>query len=118
MKSLTHYIQEKLVIKKNKYKYFPKTKKELQNIILQRIKDEGSEVDLRDIDTSNITDMSELFKWTDFNGDISEWDVSKVTDMQCMFYGCKNFNKDISNSSKEELISSLILSVNLPHVAF
>ena len=33
MKSLTHYIQEKLVIKKNKdanYKYFPETKEELQ----------------------------------------------------------------------------------------
>ena len=36
MKSLVHYIQEKLIIKKNKnvsYKYFPKTKKELQDII-------------------------------------------------------------------------------------
>ena len=44
MKSLTHYIQEKLVIsslqeklvikkKNNKYKYFPKAKKELQDII-------------------------------------------------------------------------------------
>ena len=36
MKTLAHYIQEKLVIKKNKttsYKYFPKTKKELQDII-------------------------------------------------------------------------------------
>ena len=33
MKSLTHYIQEKLIIKKNKntgYKYFPKTKEELK----------------------------------------------------------------------------------------
>ena len=31
MKSLTHYIQEKLVIKKNKYKYFPQTKEELKD---------------------------------------------------------------------------------------
>ena len=100
MKSLTNYIQEKLIIKKNKmsyYKYFPKSKKELKEIIKKRIEYEGNEVDLNDIDTSNITDMSGLFKWTDFNGAISEWDVSKVTDMQCMFYGCKNFNKDISS---------------------
>ncbi len=44
MKSLTHYIQEKLVIKKIKtinYKYFPKTKKELKDIIEQRIKKKG-----------------------------------------------------------------------------
>ena len=51
MKSLTHYIQEKLIIKKgNNYKYFPKTKEELKDIIKQRIKDEGNEVNLNDID--------------------------------------------------------------------
>ena len=39
MKSLAQFIQEKLVIKKrnNKYNYFPKTKKELQDIIKKRI---------------------------------------------------------------------------------
>ena len=65
MKSLTHYIQEKLIIKKNKsanYNYFPESKEELKDIILKRIKDEGNEVDLNDIDVSKITDMSNLFK--------------------------------------------------------
>ena len=33
MKSLKNYIQEKLVIKKNKYKYSPKTKEELKDIM-------------------------------------------------------------------------------------
>ena len=64
MKSLIHYIQEKLIIKKksnNSYKYFPQTIKELQDIILRRIEDEGNEADLNDIDVSNITDMSALF---------------------------------------------------------
>ena len=82
MKSINEYIQEKLiinslqeklVIKKksnNGYKYFPQTKKELKDIILQRIKDEGNEVDLNDIDVSNITNMSNLFERTNFNGDI------------------------------------------------
>ena len=48
MKSLKSYIQEKLIIKKNKsnsYKYFPKTKEELRDIILQRIRAEGNKVD-------------------------------------------------------------------------
>ena len=100
MKSLSRYIQEKLIIKKNKstnYKYFPESKDELRDIILKRIKDEGNEVDLNDIDVSKITDMSELFTQTNFNGDISEWNVSNVTNMRFMFYGCKLFNQDISN---------------------
>ena len=92
MKSLARYIQEKLVIKKNKgveYKYFPQTKKELKDIILQRIKTEGNEVDLNDIDVSKITDMSALFEGTDFNGDISKWDVSNVINMRYMFAECE-----------------------------
>ena len=97
MKSLTHYIQEKLVIKKNKYNYFPQTKEELRNIIEQRMKKEGNEANLNDIDVSNITDMSRLFEGTKFNGDISNWNVSKVHDMSYMFYNCTNFNKDISS---------------------
>ena len=75
MKSLKHYIQEKLIIKKksnNGYKYFPQTKKELKDIILQRIKEEGNGVDLNNIDVSQITDMSYLFRDTGFNGDISK----------------------------------------------
>ena len=99
MKSLTQYIQEKLVIKKNtskNYKYFPNTKEELREIIEQRIKKEGKKANLNDIDVSKIKDMSNLFNGTDFNGDISNWDVSNVTDMSYMFYNCNNFNKDIS----------------------
>ena len=100
MKNLSQYIQEKLIIKKNRnvinYKYSPETKEELREIIEQRIKDEGREVDLNDIDVSEITDMSELFMYLDFNGDISTWDVSNVTNMSYMFDACKNFNGDIS----------------------
>ena len=98
MKSLNQFIQEKLIIKedKNNYKYFPKTKEELRKIIEQRIKEEGNEVDLNDIYISKIIDMSYLFVGTNFNGDISRWDVSNVTDIHSMFSGCENFNGDIS----------------------
>ena len=99
MKSLKSYIQEKLIIKKsnNNYKYFPKTNKELKDIIKKRIKEEGNEVDLNDIDVSKITDMTSLFEGTDFNGNISEWNVSNVKNMSGMFWACKSFDKDISN---------------------
>ena len=100
MKSLVQYLEEKLIIKKNKttnYRYLPKTKEELQYIILKRIKNEGNEVNLNDIDVSKITDMSDLFLRKDFNGDISQWDVSNVKNMDEMFVNCFKFNKDISS---------------------
>ena len=33
---------------------------------------------------------------TSFNGDISKWDVSKVTSMNHMFHAATSFNSDIS----------------------
>ena len=98
MKTINQYITEKLKIRKSSYKYFPETKKELQDLLKQLIKERGNEGDFNDIDTSKITDMSELFDDIGkFNGDISNWDVSNVTDMQYMFYNCYLFNQDISN---------------------
>ena len=88
MKSLKNYIQEKLVIKKNKYKYFPKTKEKLKAIIKKRIREEGSEVDLNDIDVSKITNMEDLFWGSDFNGDISNWNVSNVSNKERIFSYC------------------------------
>ena len=32
-----------------------------------------------------------------FNQDISNWDVSNVTNMRAMFSYCKSFNQDISS---------------------
>ena len=89
MKSLTRYIQEKLIIGSSNYKYFPETKEELKEIIKRRIEDEGNEADLNDIVVSKITDMSELFEdFSDFNCDISKWDVSNVKDKRYMFWDC------------------------------
>ena len=99
MKTLQNYITEKILINKNSkivYNYHPKTKDELKDIIDKRIESEGNECNLNDIDTSNITDMSYLFEYSDFNGDISRWNVSKVKNMKGMFRVSK-FNGDISN---------------------
>jgi surface protein len=48
-------------------------------------------------DTSEVTDMSELFfGQTEFNDGISGWDVSQVTIMSSMFSGATSFNQDLS----------------------
>jgi len=47
-------------------------------------------------DVSKVTDMSGLFEDVTFSGDISNWDVSNVQNMKDMFEGC-TFNGDISN---------------------
>ena len=99
MKTLQHYITEKILINKTSkisYNYHPKTKDELRKIIKQKIESEGNECDLNDIDTSNITDMSNLFAYSHFNGDISNWDVSNVKNMKYIFK-FSIFNNDISN---------------------
>ena len=89
MKNLKQYLTERLIIKKKSSIYIPETKEELQAIIKQRIKQEGNEVDLNDIDVSNITDMSELFMYfSKFNGDISNWDVPKVKNSKGIFICC------------------------------
>ena len=49
-------------------------------------------------DTSEVTDMSEMFyRALEFNLDISSWNVSNVTDMSAMFNSAKAFNQPIGN---------------------
>lgn len=80
----------------SEYKYFPQNSRELIDLIEKLIKERGNEGDFNDIDTSKVTNMSALFYTENFNGDISKWDVSNVTDMGHMFCFAKNFNRDIS----------------------
>ena len=67
------------------YSCQPTNKKELKQIIEERITKEGPNCDLNDIDTSLVTDMSSLFYESSFNGNISKWNVNKVTNMGFMF---------------------------------
>ena len=77
------------------YSCQPKTKDELKEIIESRISKDGPNCDLNDIDVSLITDMSWLFYNSEFNGDISKWNVSNVKTTWCMF-AYSEFNGDLS----------------------
>ncbi|MBO6273355.1 BspA family leucine-rich repeat surface protein [bacterium] len=69
------------------YKYFPKTKSELQEIIKEHYK--NNNYNLNDINVSQITDFSSLFSFDSNTGNknfnISYWDVSKGEDFSYMF---------------------------------
>ena len=54
--------------------------------------------DITKLDVSNITNMTSMFYGCiNFNQDISGWNVSNVTTMNYMFGGCTNFNQPLNN---------------------
>ena len=79
----------------------PKNKIQLKQLVDYAFK--HNIYDLNFIDTSEITDMSLLFSNCMHNFDVSNWDVSNVTNMGCTFYKCNMFtgkgleNWDVSN---------------------
>ena len=103
MNNLKNYIFEKLKISKNtkinSYEYYPRTNNELYDLVRKLVEERGKNANLNDIDTSKITDMSEIFRKIEFDGDISNWDVSNVENMDSMFRDSKftGKNSNISN---------------------
>ena len=110
MKTLNQYIKEKLIINKD-YRdnaIVVKSFDELRKIIEDRYKKFGpgtkqNPVDFNDIDVSNLDYFCDknigIFAETKFKYiDISDWDVSSVTDMSYMFCECKELESvgDIS----------------------
>jgi len=76
----------------------PTTKDELRSLIEKELYYQGIDADLNFIDTSLITDMSNLFNSLDIrNIKIDSWNVSNVTDMSSMFSNCYKFNCDLSS---------------------
>lgn len=80
------------------------TDETIQRIVKSELDRLGHDASLNHIDVSEVTRMNSLFSCDysdlgpkyDMNPDISLWNVSNVTNMQCMFYNCENFNQDLS----------------------
>ncbi len=68
----------------------------IRELVRQNIETWGNDVDLNNIDVSEVTDMSGLFEGTDFCGDIDRWNVSNVKNMTSMFKNCSHFNGDLT----------------------
>ena len=72
-----------------------KTPEELRYIIEKRLN--AGKTYFNDIDVSEITDFSELFKKLNPQEiDISEWNVSNGINFKQMFYNCNKFNCNLS----------------------
>ena len=87
------------------YKFVPKDRYHLEQLIIERLKENIKEPYLLDIDTSNIKNFSDLFSADPddylrrhcrinteeiITLDLSSWNTSNVTTMNGMFYRCKN----------------------------
>ena len=88
-------LQNIALLEKSVSVWKPKDRAELIDVIKAYIKSAGPECSLNWIDVSDINRMFEVFSGSDFNGDISKWNTSKVTDMRYMFEH-SIFNRDIS----------------------
>ena len=112
MKKLNQYIQEKLIINKDYHdnKIVVKSFEELRQIIEDRYKKLGpgtkqDPIDFNDIDVSNLDSFYNdknkgIFEYKYFKYiDISDWDVSNIKSMRCMFWGCLELKSvgDLSN---------------------
>ena len=105
MRNLDTYIIEKILINKdtNIYSCHPTNKDELKQILRKRLNNDKN-ANLNDIDVSKIIDMGihpydgGLFEDLDpHNINVSNWNMSNVTNTSGLFYNCTHFNCDISN---------------------
>lgn len=129
MKILSEYLSTD--IKNTKIKATNETIYDIVNSEIERL---GDKANLNHIDTSQVTHMPGLFnassdnhinrydnsgnlihkseldtgiyKYQYIDVDISNWDVSNVVNMCCMFYFCKSFNCNISKWDVSKLVNA------------
>ena len=66
--------------------------------------------DISDWDVSRVINMEGVFRGaSSFNQDIGDWDVSRVTNMQAMFYGASTFNQDIGDWDVSSVTDMLVM---------
>ena len=124
MKPLSDYTFNTLRIKPNDdpYQYHPKSRDELRAIIEEKLQENTEELNLTDVDVSNITDMSKLFEDLQSVKRINceDWNTSKVTDMWHLFYNCFKLEEinvrgwDVSNV--EDMTGLFMFCSNLKRI--
>ena len=71
---------------------------DLYRILLEEYKVDLCDYDISNWDVSGVTNMFNMFEEAfNFNQNISNWDVSSVTNMSFMFYDATSFNQDLDN---------------------
>lgn len=78
----------------------------LRELVAQSMAADGPLCDLNHIDVSNVTDFSDIFQGSDFNGDISEWTPTSAMCMNHMF-ASSQFTGDISKWRMPNLRSTM-----------
>ena len=128
MKTLNHYIKEKLVINKDYSDagISPKSFDELRKIIEDRYEKLGpgteqDPVDFNDIDVSHLdsfcSNNTGIFDETRFKYiDISDWDVSNVTDMSGTFFDCSELKSvgDLSSWNVSKVKNNTLMFLECP----
>ena len=110
MKNISTYISEKLKISsKPTFNEHPNSPDELNDVLVKYVHKYKDNIDLNDIDVSDIDNFSFAFnnidEYYDIEFDVSEWDVSEGKSFLGMFAKCKSFNSDISNWNMSKAIN-------------
>ena len=71
-------------------------------------------------DVSEVREFNEMFRRSNYNGDIEDWNVSKGTDFAFTFYNNKNFNRDLSkwNIEKAEGIDYMFTNTAIDEINY
>ena len=88
-----------------------KNKEHLEKLIEEAMQVDGHFCDLNYIDVSQVTDMSDLFMNSAFQGDISAWNVANVHNMSRMFFNSQ-FNGNIANWNVSKVLNMLFMFGN------
>ena len=78
--------------------------------------------DISGWDVSNVTDMSFMFEYSKFNGDISGWDVSNVTDKHSVSHNAsrkkESKQKDFKYNEGENNMNGTVVNGYISGVVF
>lgn len=126
MRTLQEHIRESLRVNRNykntlNIKYKPKTRKELRELVVERINND--ETNFSDVDVSDIDDLSYIFYATYGNDaqylqniieiDITGWNTSRCRTFTGMFHSCKSLRtiigiEDLDVSNGTEFIDMFV----------